>query len=77
MGVKTYALLSELAGTLVLGVAQQLNDAALVGSETDDLLGDFADEGGATRALTLGPADAGLGGVQSGRGLYQKQSVHV
>lgn len=30
----TEPLLSELAGTLVTGVAEQLNDAALVGGET-------------------------------------------
>ena len=33
-GGKTDSLLGELAGTLVLGVAKQLNDAALVGGET-------------------------------------------
>jgi hypothetical protein len=30
----TYSLLGELAGTLVLGVAEQLNDSALVGGKT-------------------------------------------
>lgn len=68
----TEALLSELTGTLVLGVAQQLNDAALVGSETNDLLGDFADESGAAGRLALGAGDAGLGGVEGGGFLCQK-----
>jgi hypothetical protein len=31
---ETYPLLGELAGTLVLGVTEQLDDAALVGGET-------------------------------------------
>ena len=31
---ETYPLLGQLAGTLVLGIAEQLNDAALVGGET-------------------------------------------
>ncbi len=30
----TYSLLSELAGALVLAVAQQLDNAALIGSQT-------------------------------------------
>jgi hypothetical protein len=32
--VKAYSSLCELAGTLVLGVTEKFNDAALVGSET-------------------------------------------
>lgn len=63
---KTYALLSELTGTLVLSVTQQLNDTALVGSKTDNLTGNLADELGAAGRLALGTADLGLGGVQRG-----------
>lgn len=63
-GFNTYTLLSELAGTLVLGVPQQLNDAALIGGETDDLAGDVADELSAAGRLALGTADLGLGGVE-------------
>jgi hypothetical protein len=35
-GESTYPLLGELTGALVLGVAQQLNDAALVGGEAGE-----------------------------------------
>jgi len=63
-GLDTYALLSELAGTLVLGVPQQFNDAALIGSETGDLTGDFADERSAAGRLALGTANPALGGVE-------------
>lgn len=62
--IDTYALLSELAGTLVLGVPQQLNDAALIGGETDDLTSDVADELSAAGRLALGTADLVLGGVE-------------
>jgi hypothetical protein len=57
---KTYSLLGELAGTLVLGVAEQLDAAALVGGETGDLLDDVADERGALAQVTLGAGDSGL-----------------
>lgn len=70
MAVKTYALLSELTGTLVLGVPQQFDDAALVGSKTDDLTGDVADERSAAGRLALGAADLVLGGVESSGFLY-------
>lgn len=40
MGLLTYSLLGELTGTLVAGVAEQLNNAALVGGETGHLLDD-------------------------------------
>jgi hypothetical protein len=73
--LETYALLSELAGTLVLGVAQEFDDAALVGSEADNLLGDLADESGAAGRLANGAADAGLGGVQGGGFLLNMKSV--
>ena len=36
--VKTYPLLRETTGTLVLGVAEEFDDALLVGSETVALL---------------------------------------
>lgn len=49
----THSLLGQLAGTLVLAVAQQLNDAALVGGETSNLLNDVTDEGGALAQVTL------------------------
>lgn len=63
---ETYALLSELAGTLVLGVPQQFDDAALIGSKTDDLTGDVADERSAAGRLALGAANLGLRGVEGG-----------
>lgn len=39
-----YALLGELAGTLVLAVLQQLHAALLIGSESGDLTNDVTDE---------------------------------
>lgn len=51
-GTKT--LLCELAGTLILGVAEQLNDAALVWGKARNLLDDLANEGGALAQMTLG-----------------------
>lgn len=62
--VKTYSLLCELTGTLVLSVPQKFDDTALIGSETDDLTGDVANESGAAGGLALGTADAVLGGVK-------------
>ena len=55
-----YPLLGELTGALVLAVAEELDDAALVGGEAGDLLDDVADESGALAQVALGPADAGL-----------------
>jgi hypothetical protein len=49
----TYPLLGELTGTLVLGVAEQLNAAALIGRKTGDLLDDVTDERGALAQVTL------------------------
>lgn len=63
-GIGTYALLGELAGTLVLSVPQQLNDAALIGGKTDDLTSDVPDELSAAGRLALGTADLVLGGVE-------------
>lgn len=51
---QTYPLLGELTGTLVLGVAEQLDAAALVGGEAGDLLDDVTDERGALAQVTLG-----------------------
>lgn len=56
-----YSLLSELAGTLVLGVPQQFDNTALIRGETGNLLDDVTDKGGAARETTLAAADAGLG----------------
>ena len=64
--MKTYSLLCELTGTLVLRVPQKFNDTALIGSETDDLTGDVANESGSAGGLALGAADAVLGGVKGG-----------
>jgi hypothetical protein len=60
----TEALLSELAGTLVLGIAEQLNHTALIGGKADDLASDLADERSAAGRLALGTADLVLGGVK-------------
>lgn len=78
---KTYSLLGELAGTLVLGVAEQLDAAALVGGETGDLLDDVADERGALAQVTLGAGDSGLddaggGLLYSGEKDIMSASVH-
>jgi len=62
----TEPLLRELAGTLVLGVAEQLNDTALVGSKTGNLLDNVADEGGALAHLALGAGDARLDDASGG-----------
>ena len=40
----TYSLLGELAGALILGVLDQLHDAALVGSKASNLTDEGADE---------------------------------
>ena len=54
------------AGTLVLGVAEQLNHTALIGGKANNLTGDLADESGALRRLALGAANLVLGGVEGG-----------
>lgn len=59
-------LLRQLAGTLVLGVAQQLNDATLVGGKAGNLLDDVADEGGALAQVALGARDTGLDNAGGG-----------
>lgn len=66
----TYALLSKLTGTLVLGVPQQFDDAALIGSKTDDLTGDVTDERSAAGRLALGAANLVLRGVEGSGFLY-------
>lgn len=58
----TYSLLCQLACALVLGVAQQFDNSALIRSQTGDFLDDLADEGGALAQMALGAADAWLGG---------------
>lgn len=63
---KTYSLLGELAGALVARVAQELNDAALVGSEASNLLDDLTDESGALAQVALGAGDAGLDNASGG-----------
>ncbi len=63
---KTYSLLGELAGALVARVAEELNDAALVGSEASNLLDDLADESGALAQVALGAGDAGLDDASGG-----------
>jgi len=40
----TYSLLGELAGTLILGVLDQLHDAALVGGKASNLTDEGADK---------------------------------
>lgn len=52
-----YPLLRELPGTLVLGVAEQFDHAALIRGETGDLLDEVADEGGTLGEMTLGAGD--------------------
>lgn len=63
---KTYSLLRELTSTLVLSVSQEFDDTALIGGKTDNLAGDLTDESGAAGGLTLGAADAVLGGLEGG-----------
>lgn len=55
----SYSLLSELSGTLVLGVPQQFNDTALIWGESGNLLDNFTDEGGAAGEGSLGSGDTG------------------
>lgn len=43
----TEALLGKLTGTLILAVAEQLDDSALIGGKTSNLLDDLTDESGA------------------------------
>lgn len=76
-GIGTYALLSELAGTLVLSVPQQLNDAALIGGKTDDLTSDVPDELSAAGRLALGTADLVLGGVEGSGFLLSELLVNL
>lgn len=66
----TYALLSELTGTLVLSVSQQLNDTALIGGKADNLTSDLADERSAAGRLALGAANLVLGGVEGSGFLF-------
>lgn len=65
-GTRTYSLLRELTSTLVLSVSQEFDDAALIGGKANNLAGDLTDESGAARRLTLGAADAVLGGLEGG-----------
>jgi hypothetical protein len=62
----TEPLLGELTGTLVLAVAQQLDDSALVGGKASNLLDDLTDESGALAEVALGAGDAGLGDAGGG-----------
>lgn len=62
----TESLLGELTGTLVLAVAEQLDDSALVGGKTRNLLDDLTDEGGALAQVALGAGDAGLDNAGGG-----------
>ena len=62
----TESLLGELTGTLVLGVAEQLNDSALVGGKTSNLLDDLTDESGALAQVALGAGDTGLDDTAGG-----------
>jgi hypothetical protein len=62
----TESLLGELTGTLVLGVTEQLNDSALVGSEASNLLDDLANEGSALAQVALGSGNTGLDDTGSG-----------
>lgn len=55
----SYSLLSELPGTLILGVPQQFNDTALIWGESRNLLDNFTDEGGAAGEGSLGSGDTG------------------
>ena len=48
---RTYSLLGELAGTLILGVLDQLHDAALIGSKASNLTDEGADEDDALASL--------------------------
>jgi hypothetical protein len=57
----TEPLLGQLARALVLAVAQQFNDAALVRGEAGNLLDNVPDESGALAQVTFGPRDTGLG----------------
>jgi len=56
---ETYPALGELSGALVLAVAQQFDDTALVWGKTGDLTDDVADKGGALAEVTLHARDAG------------------
>lgn len=69
---RTYPLLSELTGALVLSVSQEFDDTALIGGKTDNLAGDLTDEGSAAGRLALGAADLGLGGVE-GCGFLERE----
>lgn len=55
----TYPLLGQLPRALILAVAQQLDDAALVGGQAGDFLDDLADERRALGELAFGFGDAG------------------
>merc|ERR1712225_73344 len=60
LGWNSYSLLCELAGTLVLGVAEEFDDTALVWCESRNLLHDLPNKLGALASLSLGSADTGL-----------------
>lgn len=60
----TEFLLSELAGTLLLGVTEQLDDTSLVGSKTSNLRDNVADESSLSRdsLLLVEASSRGSGG---------------
>jgi hypothetical protein len=53
-------LLGELAGTLVLGVAEKFDDTALVGGKASNLLDNLTDESRALAQVTLATGHARL-----------------
>lgn len=57
MSIPTYPLLCQTAGALVLGVAEKLNNALLVGGKASDLTGDLADESGPLGEESLAAGD--------------------
>lgn len=62
----TESLLGELTGTLVLGVAEQFNDSALVGGKASNFLDDVTDESSALAQVALGAGHTGLDNTGSG-----------
>ena len=74
--VKTYPLLGELSRALVLAVAEQLDDAALVWCEAGNFSDDVADECSALAQVSLHARDT-RSRLARGDFLYGNSNQHV
>jgi hypothetical protein len=66
VGGHSYLFLRELTRALVLAVAEQFDDAALIGGKASNLLDEVTDESGPLAEVALGAAHAGLADAGGG-----------